>query len=251
VLDPTKRFSNRVENYLKHRPSYPRDVIDLLKGECGLTSGSVTADVGSGTGLLSELLLKEGCKVFCVEPNAGMRAAAEKFLAKYPNFTSINGTAENTTLSDNSTDVITVGQAFHWFEPRSTREEFLRILKPGGWVALVWNGFQITTDATAAFQNLVVSYSTDYHQAVRELSDQDIENFFRPGRCRREIFQNEQRLDFEGLRGRLLSMSYAPQPDEANYQPLLDGLREVFDQHQQQGKMTISYDTPVYFGQLT
>jgi len=251
MLDPTKRFSSRVESYLKHRPSYPRDVIDLLKSQCGLTSGSVIADVGSGTGLLSELLLREGCKVFCVEPNPGMRAAAEKILAKYPNFTSVNGTAEHTSVAENSIDLITVGQAFHWFDPRGTRQEFLRILKPGGWVALVWNGFQITTEATSAFQNLVVRYSTDYHEAVRELLDQDIESFFRPGKCRRELFKNEQHLDFEGLIGRLLSMSYAPQPDEPNYEPLLDGLREVFDKHQRQGKMTISYDTPVYFGQLT
>ena len=251
MLDPTKRFSNRVENYLKYRPTYPRDVIDLLKRECGLTRASVAADVGSGTGLLSELLLNEGCKVFCVEPNPGMRAAAEKTLSKYPNFTSVNGTAEQTTLADNLIDLITVGQAFHWFDPPRTRQEFLRILKPGGWVALVWNGFQLTTDATAAFQALVVRYSTDYDQAVRELEDEDIEQFFHPGNCQKQIFTNKQLLDFEGLRGRLLSMSYAPQPDDPNYETLLAGLREVFERYQQDGKITISYDTPVYFGQMT
>ena len=139
MTDPKQRFSGRVEDYARYRPGYPRGVLDLLTSECGLTRDAVVADVASGTGLLAELFLENGNRVFGVEPNSEMRRAGERYLEGYELFTSVAGAAEATTLETSSVDFVVVGQAFHWFDPGPTRAEFVRVLRPGGWVALLWN----------------------------------------------------------------------------------------------------------------
>ena len=106
----TTRFSDRVAYYIKYRPGYPAKVITLLNREIGLSPATVIADIGSGTGISSELFLKNGNRVFGVEPNQPMREAAESRLAGYDAFISINGTAEATTLPDASVDLVTAGQ---------------------------------------------------------------------------------------------------------------------------------------------
>jgi SAM-dependent methyltransferase len=252
VLDPTKRFSNRVENYVKYRPAYPQDVITLLESECGLTPASVIADVGSGTGILSELFLKHGNRVFGVEPNREMRAAGDKLLAKYAKFSSIDATAEATTMVNTSIDLITAGQAFHWFDRERSRAEFARILKPGGWVVLMWNGFRVeASPVNNAYQQLVLKYGTDYQEVRREVIGSDIESFYAPGVCHCVRFKFQQGFDFEGLKGRLLSSSYAPEPDHRHYQPMLLELQEIFDNHQKDGKISLHYETELYYGQLS
>jgi SAM-dependent methyltransferase len=251
VLDPTKRFSNRVENYLKFRPGYPPEIIDLLERECGLTAVSVIADIGSGTGLLSQLFLKHGNRVFCVEPNAGMRTAGEKILAKYPNFVSVNASAENTTLPDHSIDFVVAGQAFHWFNREQARTEFLRVLTPGGWVVLIWNGFRVEkSPLVAGYQRIVLRYGTDYQEVRREVTTLNLESFFTLGSLKRVQFDYQQLFDFEGLRGRLLSASYAPEPDDPNFNSMIEDLRNLFDETQTDGKVTFDYDTEVYYGKL-
>jgi SAM-dependent methyltransferase len=252
VLDPTRRFSNRVENYLKYRPGYPPEIISLLESDCGLTTESTIADIGSGTGLLTELLLQHGNRVFGVEPNAEMRVAGEKFLARYPNFQSVDGAAESTTLPDHSVDFVSAGQAFHWFDRERARPEFERILKPTGWLVLIWNGYRIETSALmAAYQELVVRYGTDYSEVQREVVGCDVEEFYAPGNCRFAQFDFQQTFDYEGLQGRLLSASYAPEPDHPNYLAMLKDLRKVFDAHQKDGRVNFAYETEVYYGQLS
>jgi len=252
VLDPTKRFSNRVENYVKYRPRYPPDVISLLEVECGLTPASVIADVGSGTGILSELFLKHGNRVFGVEPNREMRAASDKLLAKYSKFSSIDATAEATTLVNASVDFITAGQAFHWFDRERSRAEFARILRPGGWVVLMWNGFRVeSSPLNNAYQQLVLKYGTDYQQVQREVIGCEVESFYSPGACQCARFEFQQPFDFEGLKGRLLSSSYAPEPDHPHYQPILLVLQEIFDANQTDGKVVFCYETELYYGQLS
>ena len=251
MLDPTKRFSNRVENYLKYRPGYPAGVIDLLKSECGLTAASVIADLGSGTGLLSELFLKEGNKVFCVEPNAEMRFAGERVLGKYPNFNSIIGTAENTTLPDHSIDLITAGQAFHWFNRQVAQREFRRIQTADGWVVLVWNGFRVErSQLIAGYQKIVLRYGTDYKEVRRELRALDLEGFFAPGSFKCARFEYQQLFDFEGLKGRLLSASYVPEANHSNFDPMIAELRDLFEATQRDGKVVFDYDTEVYYGKI-
>jgi SAM-dependent methyltransferase len=252
MLDPTKRFSNRVENYLKYRPRYPTEVISLLKKECGLTRDSIVGDVGSGTGFLSELFLRNGNPVFGIEPNAEMRAAGERVLAEYSNFHSIEATAEETLLPDASLDFVTAGQAFHWFDKERVKPEFRRILKPHGWVVIVWNTFPTARSAlVAAYDEVLVRYGTDYREVAREIEDSGVEEFFSPAGCRRARFEYEQTFDWEGFKGRLLSASYAPTPDSPNFEPMLSDLRRVFDLHQRGGKVVFDYDTVAYYGQLS
>src|SRR2546425_2847648 len=159
--NPLPHFTRRVENYIKYRPRYPQVIIDLLQRACHLTTTAVIADIGSGTGLLTELFLNNGYRVFGIEPDPDMRAAAEWLLRGYPRFTSIAATAEATSLADHSVDVVTAGQAFHWFDHEQARREFLRILVPKGWAVLVWNDQRTTgTPFLAALEQFWQTYLT-------------------------------------------------------------------------------------------
>ncbi len=252
MLDSTQRFSNRVENYVKYRPTYPPAVIELLKDECGLTRDSIIADIGSGTGILSELFLRHGCQLYAVEPNREMREAGERLLENYPNFKSVNATAEATTLMDASVDFVTAGQAFHWFDATRARAEFARILRPDGWVVLVWN--ERRNDATPfmrGFEHLIATRGTDYAQVVHHRFDETvIHPFFGTNKVRLKSFENAQVFDFEGLKGRTLSASYVPQPGDPNYDLMLNELAALFDAHQHQGQVSFDYDTKVFYGRL-
>ncbi len=250
--DPTQRFSSRVENYIKYRPGYPGEVITLLEQECGLTSAATVADIGSGTGILTEPFLKHGNPVFAVEPNPEMRAAAERLLAGHPNFRSVNGTAEATRLADLCADLITAGQAFHWFDPDRTRREFVRVLKPGGWVALIWNERRtLSTPFLKDYENLLLAYATDYAAVNHANVDAAaIQAFFAPGTATLRSFPNRQVFDFQGLLGRLMSASYAPEPGHPRHEPMLAELASIFQAHEQNGAVTFDYDTLVYYGRL-
>jgi SAM-dependent methyltransferase len=245
------RFDSRVANYAAYRPGYPQELIAFLRDELGLSPESVVADVGSGTGILAGLLLREGCRVFAVEPNAAMREAAEAALGHDPNFLSVAGTAEATTLGDASVDLVTAAQAFHWFDAGRARAESRRILKPAGRAAVVWNNRR--TDSTPFlrdYEKLLRRFGTDYAQVAATYGDADgLRKFFASGH-RTERFDNSQLFDFEGLKGRLLSASYVPLAGHPSHGPMLEELRRVFDAHQQGGRVRIEYDTDVYYGRL-
>lgn len=252
MIDSISRFTTRVENYAKFRPTYPPIILDLLKADCGFTEASLVADMGSGTGMLSEMLLKNGNTVFCVEPNAQMRNSAENLLGNYLQFKSIDGAAEATTLDSHSIDIVTAAQAFHWFDQTRARVEFARILKPKGWVALIWNERRLdSTPFLRSFEQLLLQYGTDYQKVRHEKVTGQIADFFDPQGFRRESFENIQPLDFESLMGRVLSASYTPEPDHPTFEPMIGSLREVFEKHQQRGTIAFEYDTRVYYGQLS
>ncbi|HYO90032.1 MAG TPA: class I SAM-dependent methyltransferase [Pyrinomonadaceae bacterium] len=252
MRNPTERFSTRVENYIKYRPGYPQAVLKLLEEECGLSRSSVIADVGSGTGILSEMFLKNGNTVFGVEPNREMREAGERLLGGYAGFRSVEGTAEETTLESGSVDFITAGQAFHWFDRARARREFLRVLKPQGWTAFLWNERKTdTTPFLVAYEKMLVEYGTDYETVNHtNIDDHVISEFFAPGRFRVKIFQTRQVFDFESLKGRLLSSSYVPDEGEPNYAPMLEELERIFQAHESGREVAFEYDTKIYYGQL-
>ena len=212
----------------------------------------MVADIGSGTGILSEVLLKIGSHVFGVEPNKEMREAGERLLAGYPDFTSVAASAEDTTLPDNSIDIITASQAFHWFDRAKAKKEFLRILKPGGWVALIWNDRQTTTTPfLIEYEQLLQTYATDYKVVNhKELDPGAIETFYELGGFNLKTFENKQLFDFQSLKGRLLSSSYSPEEGHPNHEIILRKLREIFDRHNADGKVTFEYETMVYYGRL-
>jgi SAM-dependent methyltransferase len=250
--DAKQRFSSRVADYVRYRPGYPAALINLLRDECGLRSNHVIGDIGSGTGILSKLFLENGNRVFGVEPNDEMRAAGEEYLAALPSFVSITGSAEATTLPDASVDFITAAQAFHWFEPVATRDEFLRILKPQGWTAVIWNDRRISETAFGcAYEDLLVRYGTDYTKVKDAYPEtHDMENFFGKGNFQQRELPNFQEFDFEGLAGRLRSSSYAPKEGHENYASMMASLRELFDANEKNGRVRMNYTTQIYVGQL-
>jgi SAM-dependent methyltransferase len=251
IADPTQRFSCRVDNYIRYRPSYPQAVLETLQQECGLTKLQTIADIGSGTGFLSKIFLDHGNRVIGVEPNADMRQAGERFLVNYPNFSSVAGTAEGSTLPDDSVDFVTAGQAAHWFDLAKARREFSRILKTGGSVVLIWN--ERRTDSTpflAAYENLLLTYGTDYQEIRHERTSAEIDSFFAPAPFKSKVFPYHQLFDYEGLEGRLLSSSYTPQPGDAKYGPMLQELHRVFDQYQDQNRVAFEYNTRMFYGRL-
>jgi SAM-dependent methyltransferase len=249
--DSVKRFDSRVENYAKYRPNYPPEIIDLLKLECGLTRESVIADVGSGTGIFSEWFLKNGNQVFGVEPNATMRSTAENLLKSYPRFVSIDGLAESTGLPDSSVDFAVAAQAFHWFDRDKARLEFTRILKPGGWVVLVWNERRLdSTPFLRDCEEMFLRYGTDYGKIRHENVRKEIGGFFSPQPVQHKSFENLQEFDLEGFEGRVRSASYTPELDNPNFEPMMARLREIFDVHNRGGRVAYEYDTTVYYAQF-
>lgn len=252
MLEPTKRFSTRVANYIKYRPHYPREVIDILRETSGLSPDWHIADVGSGTGILTELFLANGNPVCAVEPNGPMRTAAEQLLGGHATFTSVDGTAENTTLRDASADMVTAGQAFHWFDQGLAQQEFRRILKPSGWVMLIWNDRRLdATPFMTAYGKLLREYTIDFAKVDhRQVDDAVLTEFFSPGGYETVTCGNEQTFDYEGLKGRLLSSSYAPEPGHPLYDPMIAELARIFDQYQSGGEVVFEYDTHIYLGRF-
>jgi SAM-dependent methyltransferase len=252
MTDYTERFTSRADNYAKYRPSYAPAVLDLLRRECALTPKSVIADIGSGTGISTAMLLDHGNRVYAVEPNDAMRAYAEQRLGNNPRFVSVAARAEATTLPAASVDLVTAGQAFHWFEPESTRREWQRILKPDGWVALMWNSRQEDASPFAlGYEALLKQYSLDYQNVHhRNIGPAEIDAFFGAGRWRRAAFDNPQTRDWETLSGGLQSGSYTPEPGHPNHVPLMEGMRRLFDEHQEGGYVVLPAVTEVYYGQL-
>jgi SAM-dependent methyltransferase len=248
--DATRRFSDRVADYAAHRPRYPAAVYEFLRERVGLRPGSIVADVGSGTGIFCEPLLDLGCAVSGVEPNEAMRREAERALGpRYPSFHSVAGTAEATTLSDHSVDLVVAAQAFHWFDPAGASAECVRILRPGAPAAMVWNKRSTDTSPFLRdYEALLNEFGTDY-SAVRHDRQEParLAQFFGHGYERVE-FPNEQRLDLAGLRGRLMSSSYTPAAGDPRRAPMLAALDAVFDRHQRAGAVTIDYETELYLG---
>jgi len=248
MSDPVGRFTNRVENYIKYRPDYPREVIEHLTTNCALTSDAVIADVGCGPGQSSRMFLENGNRVIGVEPNAAMRDAAKEILGEFENFTVVDGTSENTSLPDVSVDFVVAAQAFHWFDAEKTRREFKRILKPSGHVVLMWNERQLdTTPFLVEYEQLLLKYATDYTKVRHENVDAlKLGDFFQ-GEYGSAFFENIKLHDFEGIKGRMFSSSYMPgETDDAAGQ-LTDELYELFAKHARNGKIEIIYDTRVYY----
>jgi SAM-dependent methyltransferase len=252
MIDSTRRFSSRVEDYIKYRPHYPSQVIETLTGQCGLTQSSAVADIGSGTGILAELFLGNGNRVFAVEPNREMREAGERLLGNQPGFYSLDGRAEATGLPGHSVDFVTAGQAFHWFDRVKASNEFKRILKPAGWVVLVWNERDTqSTPFLAAYERLLRRYGTDYEQVDHlQVDEAELHEFYGPHGFDSRTFRNRQVFDYAGARGRLLSSSYTPEPGYPDHEPMLTELLRIFQDNQENGRVALEYTTAMYYGRL-
>lgn len=251
-LNSTKRFSDRVENYIKYRPGYPKEILPYLEEESGFNSEMQIADMGSGTGILTKLFLENGNTVYAVEPNDAMRNAAEDLLKEYSQFISINGTAEQTGLDKESMDMIVAGQAFHWFDPVKTKKEFQRIARINAFVVLIWNERQIKSEFEKAYEAFLMQYATDYKEVKHTtITAEKISTFYDPYTNTHKTFYNEQIFDFDGLKGRLLSSSYIPNITHPSYEKMMIALQHLFEKYQHNGQVKIEYETSVYVGKIT
>lgn len=252
MSDVTQRFTDRVENYVRYRPGYPPALVDALRERAGLTLASVVADVGSGTGIFTGLLLPVCGRVYAVEPNDAMRAEAETRFRGEAKFVSIAAPAETMPLPDGSIDLVTAAQSFHWFAPAAARREFARLLRPGGSVGLIWNEREIdTTPFLRDYEAVLQRHGTDYaYVSRRHLDEPRIAAFFAPARLEIVTVPNEQRFDLEGLIGRALSSSYAPNPEHPAHAAFIEELGRIFEQHATDVQVAFRYQARLYFGRL-
>ena len=247
----TTRFSNRADAYALYRPGYPADLIPFLRRETGLAPDWIIADIGSGTGISTELFLKNGNPVYAVEPNQAMRSTAEHLLTHYPNFRSVDGTAEETQLAPASIELIISAQAFHWFDRAKARREFRRIAKPGAPVVLLWNDRRLSSEFEQAYERFIHAHAIDYEGVKhRDLSNEEVAAWFSPNVVTTQTFDNEQVFDFAGLLGRVVSSSYMPTREHPGYGSMVEELRKMFDEYQIEGRIRLGYDTRVYLGSI-
>ena len=251
MTDPTARFSNRAEDYARYRPGYPPAAVNLLRRECGLRPEHVVADVGCGTGLLAKRFCEFGNRVLGVEPNAAMREAARLSLARFPQFTAVEGRAEATTLPAHSVDFAVVGQAFHWFDPLETRREFARILRSEGWTAIIWNDRRYgPSPFMVAYEALTRKFGRGYEEVKSLWDHKRLDEFFGTGYKLVE-FDNQQQLNCAGMIGRMLSASYMPPREDPIFPQMVAEMERLFAEHQRDGVVTVEYDTRVFYGRVS
>ena len=254
VRDSVRRFDDRAGPYVRARPGYPAEVAALLEQQ-GLPRGATLADIGSGTGKLSEVFLAAGHRIIGIEPTDEMRAAAQALLGGEARFRQQPGRSDATGLPDASVDAIVAGQAFHWFEPQATRREWVRILRPGGLVALIWNDRRLVgCPLLAEYDQLLTAHCPEYGEGLRRSpAELALAAFFAPAAMTESRFDNSQRLDWEGYRQRALSASYVPREGPA-HEAFFAALQQSFDRHAVgAGPAAVAellYDTRVFWGRL-
>jgi SAM-dependent methyltransferase len=251
--DVTQRFSDRVEDYARYRPDYPATLLTWLNEIAGITPRWRVADIGAGTGISSKLFLDAGHAVIAIEPNAPMRTAATRALASYPKFSSVDSRAEATTLADGSVDLVSVAQAFHWFDRAAVRREWKRILPPNGLVVIYWNTRRLHgSPFLERYEQLLRDFGTDYTSvAERYDDDASMRTWFGDGLIGTHRIDHRQLLNFEELRGRLQSSSYAPPRDHPRYESMIAALHQLFADCAVSDRVSFEYDTRVFLGHIT
>lgn len=246
--DPTARFSSRVADYVRYRPDYPPQLVDALAGHCRWSGPVEIADLGSGTGLSTLPFLERGHRVYGVEPNAEMRAAAELLLAAHGGFRSVAGRAEATGLPAASVDLVFAAQAFHWFDVAAAANETRRILRAGGHAAVAWNLRRTTGSAFLdGYEALLREYGTDYAAVAERYADPAaLLRYFGGPHYVEYRFDHVQHFDLEGLRGRLLSSSYTPAAGDPRHAPMLLALQRLYAATAVDDRVAFAYDTCLY-----
>ena len=246
-----RRFANRAANYVKYRPHYPKTVISWIKETIGLAQTALIADIGCGTGISSELFLEFGCKVVGIEPSDEMREAANEVYRRFietGHYQTVKGTAENLPFEAHSVDVVLAGQSFHWFDAPKFHKEVKRVLKPEGWLIMMWNSRQRSgTPLLDAYEDLLLTHGTDY-QAVHHMKNGDEEVRLVFSSYQRKEFDNFKKESLAEAKGRMFSSSYTPAPADPASKRMLAYLKEIFAQTNEAGYVDFRYLTEVYIG---
>ncbi|MGE9310279.1 class I SAM-dependent methyltransferase [Niabella sp. CJ426] len=247
MTDPKQRFSNRVADYIKYRPKYPKGVIDILKRDIHLSSHDIVADIGAGTGFLTELFLDNGNLTYAVEPNEAMRQACSDLYGSEGRLKIIDGSAEVTHLPDQAIDLIVAGTAFHWFDPIETKKEFMRILRPDGHILLIWNVRKDDAPFTAGYEEILHRRIPEYEASKHRKFDIDlINNFLHPRKMKTQVLANSQSLDWESFKGRTLSSSFMPKQGLL-HDEVLSEMHDLYHRYQENGQVSFQYDTIMYY----
>lgn len=247
MTDPKQRFSDRVADYIKYRPKYPKEVIDILKREINLSSGDTVADIGAGTGFLTELFLDHGNLTYAVEPNEAMRKACSDLYGTDNLLKIVDGSAEVTQLPDQAIDLIVAGTAFHWFDPIETKKEFMRILKPEGHILLIWNVRKDDAPFTAGYEEIlrrrIPEYAVSQH---RKFDPELIRDFLHPRQMKKQVLANSQSFDWDGFKGRALSSSFMPRQGLL-HDEVLSEMHDLYHRYEENGQVSFQYDTIMYY----
>jgi SAM-dependent methyltransferase len=251
-MNSKEKFTNKVADYVKYRPSYPQELIDYLVNEVGLSKSSAVADIGAGTGILTKLLADKVSKIFAVEPNMNMRMACMQLCSGFDSFVAVDGSAEDTTLADNSVHFATVAQAFHWFDRQKTKAEFQRILKTDGKVILIWNSRVPESELIKENDELCRMLCPEFSgfSGGSDVSPEAYSDFYKNGYCEYRVFENDVVLTLESYIGSSLSASYAPSEKEVNYKPFIDGLARLFSKYSCNGNLLLPNKTRCYVGEV-
>ncbi|MBN2532836.1 MAG: class I SAM-dependent methyltransferase [Spirochaetales bacterium] len=250
-LNPAYRFTGISDVYNRFRPGYPKEIIDVLKENYHLSSSSIVADIGSGTGKLSGLFLHNGNNVYCVEPNDEMRNVAEECFSMNPNFISINGCAEKTDLPGKSIDFIVIGQAFHWFHKHETKKELLRIIRENGVIALIWNKRDNKNRFMNEYNDIIKKNCPEYKKIGYNLNNKkEIMNFFKPDKVHFHVFKNMQVLKIDELTGRARSSSYFPGEDSKYYKTAINELEKLFHRYENNKRIEFLYNSFMYVSRI-
>lgn len=247
------KFDGLGKIYSQYRPTYPNQFISYIYLNADIRNQSIIADIGSGTGILTKQLLEQGNDVFAVEPNADMRNIAENNLENFKNFYSIEGTAENTTLKSQSIDVITVAQAFHWFDREKFKNECKRILKPNGKVILVWNSRDEKSEIVIENDRINRKYCHNFkgfsNGMKGAVGEGEFSDFF-TNEYDEKAFKNDIKFNCDGFIGRNLSASYALKENEKFYSEYISELKNLFNKYCTDGMLTMPNFTRCYIGKV-
>jgi SAM-dependent methyltransferase len=242
AADSVTRFSDRANDYVRYRPSYPPAAIDAILDGLAAPDRLVAADIGAGTGISARLIGDRGVRVIAIEPGEAMRAAA----APHERVRWMAGRAEATGLTSGTVDLVICAQSFHWFHPPDALTEFARILKPGGRLAIAWNRRSQTDAFTAGYRRAILDVGGEIAAERMPFDPAVVADSGTFGRPERLAFPNHQRLDLTGLIGRARSASYVPKTG-AESERLLDLLRALHARHADaDGFVTLVYETEVF-----
>ncbi|MEL7068836.1 MAG: class I SAM-dependent methyltransferase [Cyanobacteria bacterium J06581_3] len=242
-------FASKVADYVASRPDYPAALFERLQTACNLQPGSVVADIGAGTGLLTHGLLKNGYQVVAVEPNQAMRRASDYALSKFSGYRSVEGAAESIPLEAGSVDLVTAAQAFHWFETARSRVECLKVLRPNAKVALIWNDRDLDDPLQEVINKIFGEYGGAKLAALAAHEKQrDVTQFFGDTTPQQFSFPHEHRLTESGLLSLAFSRSYMPDRETSSGQDAMMRIRQVFRQFVIADMVTVRYSTTAFIG---